>query len=337
MPPYSNQTEKSELGVAIDHYLEYCKSKQLRPKTMMAYEQGLRLFCKWVFCQEGIIYCEDISDAMVRRYIVDLQCRGKYTFQSKDESELTNNPWKRRDYRGIVSNTTINNYIRYLRAFFQWLEYEEVIDRTPMRRVKILPDQRRPKEYLDDEEVKRLLAVMDISSFCEYRDRIVMMLMLDCGTRLGETLSIEEKQIDLIERTIFLPAEKTKGRRARNTFFSGKTATELSGWLQYKKAVCSSGYIFPGRNHGNKLEVSTYEKRFNHYVKRAGINKHISPHTLRNNFAKRCLLSGMDIYTLSRILGHSSVTVTEEAYLDVRDMELKGRYQKHSPIRNIWK
>ena len=48
---------------------------------------------------------------------------------------------------------------------------------------------------------------------------------------------------------------------------------------------------------------------------RAGIDKAISPHALRNNFAKRCLMAGMDVYTLSRILGHSSVSVTEKAYL----------------------
>ena len=49
-------------------------------------------------------------------------------------------------------------------------------------------------------------------------------------------------------------------------------------------------------------------------MKRSGIKKHVSPHTLRNNFAKRCLMAGMDIYTLSKILGHSSVTITEQGY-----------------------
>ena len=84
------------------------------------------------------------------------------------------------------------------------------------------------------------------------------------------------------------------------------------------------------------MTVSQYETNFRKYVDRAGITKRVSPHTLRNNFAKRCLLSGMDIYTLSRLLGHSSVKVTERAYLDIQDVELKGKYLEHSPISNIF-
>lgn len=150
-------------------------------------------------------------------------------------------------------------------------------------------------------------------------------------------VSIEDTQIDLAERTIFLPSEKTKGRRGRTVFFSRKTAGEMKKWLRYKGKSSSSIYTFPLSTGVETISVSSYEKRFRTYLGRTSITKHVTPHTLRNNFAKRCLLSGMDIYTLSRILGHSSVTVTEEAYLDVRDIELKGRYQKHSPIKNIWR
>ena len=60
-----------------------------------------------------------------------------------------------------------------------------------------------------------------------------------------------------------------------------------------------------------------------------------SPHALRNNFAKRCLMNGMDNYTLSRILGHSSVSVIENAYLDLTDRDLRHRYQNFSPIENM--
>lgn len=74
------------------------------------------------------------------------------------------------------------------------------------------------------------------------------------------------------------------------------------------------------------------EKTYQHYLKRVGLNEGITPHCLRNNFAKRCLMNGMDIYTLSRILGHSSVSVTEQAYLDLTDEDLGRRYQHYSPV-----
>ena len=119
-------------------------------------------------------------------------------------------------------------------------------------------------------------------------------------------------------------------------FFSNKTEKELRRWLQFKDRYCNSTWLFPIKHSGRPMNVSQYETNFRRYVQRAGIDKRISPHTLRNNFAKRCLLAGMDVYTLSRILGHSSVKVTEQAYLDVYDIELKGRYHKFSPLDRIF-
>ena len=83
------------------------------------------------------------------------------------------------------------------------------------------------------------------------------------------------------------------------------------------------------------MAIGTFETNFRNYVHRAGIAKNVSPHALRNNFAKCCLMAGMDIYTLSRILGHSSVTVTEKAYLDLTDNDIRRRYQHFSPIENM--
>ena len=83
------------------------------------------------------------------------------------------------------------------------------------------------------------------------------------------------------------------------------------------------------------LGVRNYEANFRKYLRRTQINKPVSPHTMRNNFAHRCLMSGMDIYTLSRILGHSSVTITEQAYLDVTDAD---RTETHcSPVPLAWR
>lgn len=328
----------SEIGLrdAIERYLEFCVSKQLRPRTMKAYRQGLELFAAWSEQKEKAETVQHIGAEMIRRYIVDLQTRGKYTLSSKAMGKNHQDPKKRRDYNLRITNTTINNYIRYLRAFFIWMEEEEYIEKTPMKRIRTLPNQRRPKEYLDDAEILALFSVFDRENYYEYRDAMIMMVMLDSGTRIGETLSIESQQVDFKECSLFLPAEKTKGKRARTVFFSEETAEKLQTWMRYKEERCDSSYLFPTRKGGKMLRVAQYENSFKRYIKRTGIKKSVSPHTLRNNFARRCLLSGMDIYTLSRILGHSSVTITERAYLDIRDIELKSKYKNHSPIERIF-
>ena len=143
------------------------------------------------------------------------------------------------------------------------------------------------------------------------------------------------KNLDMNEREISIPAELTKGRKSRCVYFSVKTARALQRWLRFKDRYVESDCLFPVKATGQPLEVSNFEANFRKYVTRAGIKKDASPHSLRNNFAKRCILAGMDIYTLSRILGHSSVTVTEKAYMDLTDRDIRRCYQNFSPLENM--
>ena len=113
-----------------------------------------------------------------------------------------------------------------------------------------LPQARSPRDFMTDDEVKRLIKSLDKSVFHEYRDLLVALLMLDCGMRLGETLSIEMRQVNMMERSILLPADKTKGRKERQVYFAQKTAVELRRWMQYKDRYCESTSLFPVR-HGS--------------------------------------------------------------------------------------
>ena len=105
----------------IDEFLIYCHSKQLRPKTTQSYEQALRLFARWCEEERHIEAVDKVKEADIRRYINDIQQRGKYTFYTKDSQKQINCPDRRRDFRQQVSNTTINNYLRNLNVFFVWL------------------------------------------------------------------------------------------------------------------------------------------------------------------------------------------------------------------------
>jgi integrase/recombinase XerD len=78
-------------------FMDYCRSKQLRPKTMAAYEQTLKLFARWLKERYEIENAEEIKEPHIRAYIVDLQQRGKYTFCTNDRSKDLNYPMNRRD------------------------------------------------------------------------------------------------------------------------------------------------------------------------------------------------------------------------------------------------
>lgn len=319
----------------IDEYLYYCNSRRLSPKTMNSYEQTLRLFERWAREQEQIASPNQVREQTIRRYIYDLQVRGKYSFYANEEREATNYPTHRRDYREQISATTVNNYIRNLRAFFNWYVDCENRAYNPMQKIRQLENERKPKEYLDDSELHKLFQSFDKSYFSDFRDLTVITLILDTGMRLGECLMLTDQCINVMERTITIPAEAAKGRKTRSVFFSIKTARLVQQWLRFRDRYVDTSNLFPVKATGLPVEIRTFEKHFRQYIARAGITKEVSPHALRNNFAKRCIMAGMDIYTLSRILGHSSVTVTEQAYLDLTDKDIQRCYQKYSPVENL--
>ena len=318
-----------------DEFMLYCRSTQLREKTMSSYEQTLHLFGRWLSDELKIYTVDKITENVIRKYIDDLMVRGKYTFYVNDLSKKKNCPDRRRDYRKPVSVTTINNYIRNIRVFFNWMEREYIIRKNPMKRIRQLKYNRQAKVFLSDEDLKKFLSKFDKSYFTEHRDYVMIMLMLDSGMRLGECSTVLVTDLELARKRINLRAEETKGRKDRTVYFSPKTETIIRRWLQFKDRYVESDYLFPIKEHGGSIGVGNFESNFKKYILRAGLNEEYTPHCLRNNFAKRCLMNGIDIFTLSKILGHSSVEVTEQAYLDLTDEDISKQYHRASPLSNF--
>ena len=217
----------------LDDFMIFCRSKQLREKTLNSYEQTLRLFERWCFENLQIERVDAVTEAVVRRYITDLMERGKYSFYANDKQKKTNYPERRRDFRAPVSVTTINNYIRNLRVFFNWLDRDYLLRKNPMKKIQQLKNNRKAKDYISDEDFKRLISHLDKSYFSEHRDLAMIMLMIDTGMRLGECSELLVSDINLAKKTILLRAEITKGRKDRMVFFSSKTETVMRRWVQY--------------------------------------------------------------------------------------------------------
>ena len=110
----------------------------------------------------------------------------------------------------------------------------------------------------------------------------------------------------------------------------------LKKWIDYKERYFDSEYVFTS-SRGSNFNIMNFEKNLKKYCIRANLAESITCHQIRNNFSKRFLLSGGDIFILSKILGHSDVRVTQEAYLDVTDEDIRKSYVKFSPLENMRK
>ena len=107
-----------------NEFMLYCRTTQLREKSITAYEQSLKLFQRWCMDEMGIFTVDKVTENVIRRYISELQERGKYTFYRIDKQKKTNYPERRRDYRKPISTATINNYNAVMENFFGILKSE---------------------------------------------------------------------------------------------------------------------------------------------------------------------------------------------------------------------
>lgn len=315
----------------IDSFMLYCSSKNLAKKTMGSYEQTLKLFAQYMQQEHGIDEVGRIQSGHLRHYIKFLRERGKYTVAVRESTKQINYPDNRTDYKKPVSTTTIANYVRNIKVFFNYLHtVEREINKNPMDTIERIKADRKIKQTLTPDELKKLFKAFDTTRFHEYRNATITKLLYDTGMRVGECLAILPEHLNIPYRSILVTNPKNK--RERYVYFSPSMGNELKRWLQYKDRYVDSVYIFP-TSRGTRLEIRNFEYALRQTSQRIGF--HVHPHLLRNNFAKYYLLNGGDWVSLSRILGHSSVEVTQKCYLDFSDEEIGKKYQKHSPLAHL--
>lgn len=325
---------KSINDIIVD-YLEYCNYKNLSLKTIKSYHQTLMLFSKYLEEEKEIMEISKITKNTVEEYISFTKERCKYSFVASEEGMIKANIDKRSDIGKEVSNSTLNNYLRNIKAFLTYLVDNQIIKSSNVHQCKFIKTERRSKEQLTDAEFQKLIKSMDCTKFHEFRDYTCINLIFDTGMRLSETLHLDVDNVDLLRRTILIPADLTKGRKDRVVFYSMQMSKLLQRWLNFKDTMQETPLIFPTQRTNTTISNSNFERNFRGYLKKAKINKHITPHVLRNNFARRFLLNNGSLVVLSKILGHSSSKVTESAYLDLQDEDLRKKYQDYSPLANM--
>ncbi|MGP4080963.1 tyrosine-type recombinase/integrase [Pseudalkalibacillus sp. R45] len=318
--------------IELDRYMNDCTSRGLSAKTMRSYDQTLRLYLRYLYEQHGITEPKKVKSEHVRSYFSFVRERGKYNAFSNDQTVMLNRPHNRTDYGKQVSETTLANYQRNINAFFNYLHNNKVIHKNPCEGIERIKPQRKIKALLTENELQAFFRSFDVSKFHEYRNWIIARMILDSGCRIGELLSIVPADIDLRNGAILLRSTTTKNKKERFIYFSPKMGRNLKSWLEYRDRYTDSPYVFPS-TRGNKMSLPNIETAFRKHGQLTGIE--VQPHQLRNNFAKYYLLNGGDWATLSRILGHSSVEVTQQAYLDFNDAEVGRKYQRHSPLSNL--
>jgi len=199
-----------------------------------------------------------------------------------------------------VSPTTANNERRVLSTFFQWMENEDLIRKSPVKRTKSIREERRDKKPFTDEDVARMReALRDV------REKAIFELLLSSGMRVSELCGLDRDAMDMHERECEVLG---KGNKRRMCYFSAVAKLYLGQYLETR--ADSNPALFVGKSSPhNRLSVGAIEGMMRDVGKRAGV-ENVHPHRFRRTFATNKLRRGMKLEEIQQLLGHTNIDTT---------------------------
>ena len=213
-----------------------------------------------------------------------------------------------------LSPFTVYGHVSRVRHFFQWLVDEEIIVKSPARRLELPRLSYQPQD----------ISEADIQKMIDYpkteRDHCMLMLLIESGCRVGGLISLTVEDLD-IENCRAWAIEK--GGKARYIYFSPETSANLKTYLQTRRI--DSGRVFCGKR--GPLTTSGVYQVLKRLAKKAGV-KRFNPHTFRHACARRMIAHSASIEDVAAVLGHTTSEVTRRYYAPWQDAEIQKRHAR---------
>jgi integrase/recombinase XerD len=261
----------------------------LAKNTLKSYTEHLLRFAR--FTQKDIL----LVDAMdVRRYLAAFSKDGK-------------------------KNTTIATETSYLKSFYKWLEDEDYIVKSPMRKIKNIKIEKFIRKALTPTELEMLRDACE-----DTREKAMVEFFYSTGCRLDEAQKLSKSDIDWGTGKIIVLG---KGKKERPVFLNAKAKVFLWKYLNTRKDETDALFVSERQPHG-RLGRKTFQNTFDELGKRAGITKDVYPHLLRHTTATNMLQNGASLSEVQKLLGHTSPATTQ-IYASLDNEALQQSHKKH--------
>lgn len=278
----------------VSNYLKHCENqKNLNQKTVMAYRIDLGQFGDYLL-EHNLDDSEYSSRTVITEYIAALH----QNYKPKSAK------------RKIAS----------MKAFFSYLEYEEILAENPFNKIKTR--YREPEllpRTISLSSLQRLLSEAyrqkDICAKTDYqrrkacRDVAVLELLFSTGLRVSELCNLKKEDMDLSQGILRIYG---KGAKERMVYIANQSVLDALGDYQtlFLENI-DGGELFFYNRLGRRLSEQSVRFMIRYYANRAGVSEHITPHMFRHTFATMLLEEDVDIRYIQQILGHSSITTTQ--------------------------
>ncbi|MDR1465989.1 MAG: tyrosine-type recombinase/integrase [Oscillospiraceae bacterium] len=280
------------LQSAIEEFLIDQQVRGNSSKTLKYYRQTMGVFREFA----GDIALVEITLLLCKRYYIHLSQRK-------------------------IASTTMQSYVKALRAFLSWCFSEGYIVENIPSRLKLPKAQRKVIDVLTDDEIRRLFACFNLRDWYGIRNYAMCALMLDSGLRLNEVVSLEWGGVHVPEGYAIVNGKGNKQRIVPLGLQSKKVLIRYLGALSMKHTIEDEKAALFVKDEQTPIKQSTVESLFRKLKRKAGIPR-LRPHLLRHSFATRYLENGGDVYSLQQILGHTS-------------LDMVRRYVHQTPSKTI--
>lgn len=223
-------------------------------------------------------------------------------------------------YQGInnCSKVTIDNIRRNLSSFFSWLEEEDYILKSPIRRIHKVKTKKAVKEVISDENLERLR-----DGCCAKRDLAIIDILISTGMRVGELVNLNIADLDFEERECVVYG---KGDKERKVYFDARTKLHIQNYLADRKDNNPALFVSLHIPY-ERLQISGVETRLRELGRRLQIYN-IHPHKFRRTMATKAIDKGMPIEQVQELLGHQQIDTTMK-YAMVNQSNVKTSHRKY--------
>jgi site-specific recombinase XerD len=313
-----NNVIKMSVEKLISDFIEYLEiEKAYSPYTIIQYRHFLTRFLNWLDENSSVVYPKDINQEIVRKYRLYLA-----HFKDKD-----GNPLKL---------TTQGYHIIALRAFLRYLIAQRDIEALSPEKIDLPKQGSRSVNFLNIEQMERLLNSPEISDETGLRDRAILETLFSTGLRVSELVRLNRDMVNVKRKEVGI---RGKGNKMRVVFISDEAAHWIERYVNHRKDNYKPLFIrYSGkkddRQNGEKMRLTarSIQNIVAFYAKKCGLPVNVTPHTLRHSFATDLLISGADLRAVQEMLGHESIRTTQ-VYTHVTDRHLKEvheTFHRHS-------
>jgi len=233
------------------------------------------------------------------------------------------------------SKATIARKLATLRSFYKFLVKRDHVSSNPVVSIRTPKQEKKLPRFLEYEEVKKLLDTPPMDTWLGARDRAILETLYSTGIRVSELVALNMDDIDFLGEVVHI---RGKGKKERIAPIGSSALQVIQHYMEYRNKRAQNNGNFDSKvlfvnKHGRRLSTRSVRRKMDKYLKVAGLDPAISPHTLRHSFATHMLNNGADLRSVQELLGHQSLSTTQ-VYTHLTTAKLKEVYENAHPRNN---